>query len=740
MTGTNDKRVLVASNRPALAASVAAALNAIGYRAEQAPGTGIEAVRRTAELRPALAVLDVELGAEQNGIQAASVIQDRFNVPVLYLSDGAAQPPDYTAPFAVIGHPFDRRELEHAIAFATFKRDMERRLADERARRQVAEQTARLQDITAAFSRAATWQEIGEVALALGSDALGAMASALTVLLDNGRELEFVAATGLDAPAIARQPRIPLSQDTGVTESLRLKQPLFFESADENEKRYPGIAPGAVFAAGSRISLPLLIGDRAVGALDFSFSEWRTFSVPERAFVQALGTQCAWALERARLYDQLQLAYARATFLAEAGRVLGALKESSGDSVGALDRVARLAVPAVADWCVMWLIDPHTDERKQVAVQHRDPARVRRVMELQQKFPPTRNSPTNPLRTGKPYLYEEVTIDMIPPEQNDADSVRLLDELGLRSAIAVPIAMRGKIWGSISFVTAESRRRYTPHDLAMAEKLARLVAIALDDERMYREAMEAARAREELLQVVSHDLRNPLSAVLLKAAQITRLLRNAEGADNARILRSAEGIAEASKQMRHLIDDLTDLSRIDTGNRLHVDVRPGEAVELARTAIEAHRPLAAARNVNLMADLPDERIPLACDGERVQQVFANLIGNAVKFSQDGGTIVVRAAKSDSEAVFSIADNGPGISPEHRRLLFNRYWQAKLMKEGLGLGLYVAKGIVEAHGGRMWLQTETGVGNTFHFSLPLSYQGAAEPPGGQVGEQDGPTEL
>lgn len=722
MAETNDRRALVASNRPALAADVAGALNAIGYLPEQAKGTGIEAVRRTAELRPALAVLDVELGSERNGIQAASVIQDRFNVPVLYLSDGDAELPTYASSFAVIEHPFEQRELKHAIAFATFKRDMERRLADERARRQVAEQTAKLQDVTAAFSRAATWQEIGEVALALGSDALGAMASALTIVLDNGKELEVVAATGLDATAIAREPRIPLNQDTSVTESLRLRQPLFFESPDDYEKKYPGIAPGAVFTAGSRISLPLLVGDRAVGALDFSFSESRTFSVPERAFVQALGNQCAWALERARLYDQLQLAYARATFLADAGRVLGALHESAGDSAGALDRVARLAVPTVADWCTVWLIDPDTEERKQVAVQHWNPARVRQVLELQQKYPPNPNSPTNPLRTGKSHLYEEITVDMIPPEQRDADRVRLLEELGLRSAVAVPIAVRGKIWGSISFVTAESRRRYTQHDLEMAEKLARLVAIALDDERMYREATEAARAREELLQVMSHDLRNPLSSVLLKAAQITRLLQSAEGTENLRVLRAAEGIADASKQMRGLIEDLTDLSRIDTGNRLQVEVRPEEAVELTRSAIETHRPLAVARNVTLAADLPNERIAIACDRDRVHQVFANLIGNAMKFSRDDGSILVRVTKTNSEAVFAIADNGPGISPEYSRMLFNRYWQAKLMKEGLGLGLYVAKGIVEAHGGRMWLETETGCGSTFHFSLPLHNQG------------------
>ena len=154
------------SNRPALAAGVAGALAAIGYSAEQASGSGIEAVRRIAELRPALAILDVELDSESNGPEAADLIQDRFNVPVLYFGDSAVEPAAHS--FAVLTQPFDERDLRHAISFATFKHDAERRLADERARRQVAEQTARLQDVTAAFSRSATLSEIGEVILALG--------------------------------------------------------------------------------------------------------------------------------------------------------------------------------------------------------------------------------------------------------------------------------------------------------------------------------------------------------------------------------------------------------------------------------------------------------------------------------------------------------------------------------------------------------------------------------------------
>ena len=559
------------------------------------------------------------------------------------------------------------------------------------------------------------------------------MVSRLSVLLDNGKELEVVAASGLDVAAIAREPRIQLSEATSVTESLRLRQALFFESADEYERKYPGIDPGAAFAAGARVSLPLIVGDRAVGALEFRFSKSRTFSPPERAFVQALGNQCAWALERARLYDELQLAYARATFLADAGRVLGALDESPSDSASALDRVARLAVPTVADWCTVWLLDPDTREPNQVAVQHWNPARVRQVLELQHKYPPNPNNPNNPLRTGKSYLYEEITVDMIPLEQRDADRVRLLEELGVRSAVAVPIVVRGRTSGSISFVTAESRRRYSRLDLEMGEKLARLVVIALDDERMYREAMEAARAREELLQVVSHDLRNPLSAILLKAAQISRLLQEGQDSKNPRIARSAQGIAEASKQMRRLIDDLADLSRIDTGNSLHIESRGEEAVALTKAAIESHRSLAAARNLTLVGDFPAEPIPLVCDRERVLQVFANLIGNAVKFSRDGSAIVVRVARNTAEAIFSVTDSGPGIPPEHRRMLFNRYWQAKLMKEGLGLGLYVAKGIVDGHGGRMSFDSVHDVGTTFTFTLPL--QGAGQrssPPEGAGG--------
>ena len=260
----------------------------------------------------------------------------------------------------------------------------------------------------------------------------------------------------------------------------------------------------------------------------------------------------------------------------------------------------------------------------------------------------------------------------------------------------------------------ESRRQ---HD-ALTQAVANETRAREETEAALMTAVRAVRAREELLAVVSHDLRGPLSAVLMSA----ELLADSapEGEPGARARKAVNTIAMAVGRMTRLIDDLLDLARLEQGQLLPVNLETQDAVALVHSAVEMFRPVAGARRLQLITELP-EPVHLPCDGERVQQALSNLIGNAVKFTRDGGTIRVGAQRIGAELLVTVTDSGIGIPPENIPHVFDAYWQSdpSKKKRGAGLGLSIVKAIVETHGGRVSVDSTPGKGSTFSLSLPLA---------------------
>ena len=270
--------------------------------------------------------------------------------------------------------------------------------------------------------------------------------------------------------------------------------------------------------------------------------------------------------------------------------------------------------------------------------------------------------------------------------------------------------------------------------------LARLCAQALERARLYEvteraraEAEQAVRAREDILAIVSHDLRNPLAAVMMKARMIARMSASDE-ATGPRIEGQVDGIIRAARQMDRMIQDLLDLARIESGQLLGIERERLDAADLVLQAVQLLEPLASKRHLTLETDLALDEIPLFCDGGRILQVFSNLIGNAIKFTREGGHIIVRGRRTNRDVVFSVIDTGEGIAEDQLASIFAPYWQAKADRKGIGLGLSVAKIIVEAHGGRIWAESRAGHGSTFSFALP-----AAEGEG-KSGEEPSKPEL
>ena len=315
------------------------------------------------------------------------------------------------------------------------------------------------------------------------------------------------------------------------------------------------------------------------------------------------------------------------------------------------------------------------------------------------------------LSSGDPVLEEELAESLFEELARDDEHLRLLRPIGPKSLMIVALRTGGGVVGALTFATSESGRRYGADDLVFAQEIARRASMAMDNARLHEQARRAVQAREDLLAVVSHDLRNPLSVILVSA---TLALRAWPPGDVNR--RAIEAIRRSALRMDRLIGDLLDASTIEAG-RLSLETAVQSVDQVVRDAIEALEAPATQKRVRLES-VGGGDLGVFCDRGRMLQVFSNLIGNAIKFTPEGGSIAVRVEPRDQDVWFFVTDTGPGIPEDQLPRLFDRFWQAKrTARLGTGLGLTIAKGIIEAQGGRIGVESQVGVGSTFFFTLP-----------------------
>ncbi len=284
------------------------------------------------------------------------------------------------------------------------------------------------------------------------------------------------------------------------------------------------------------------------------------------------------------------------------------------------------------------------------------------------------------------------------------------------TVVRIPLVAQGNPVGLLALAMVRSDRRYGEHLLMLAEELGRRLAMSIANARLHEEAELANRQRQDVLAMVSHDLRSPLNAILFVAQSMLRTPMASDRRKGDR--KKAEIVRRCADRMNRLIQDLLDLTSIEAGH-LSVELRRTALAPTLQAAMDAAAPAAEAKRQRLEVRLPDEPLVVVCDGLRIIQVVSNLVGNAIKFTPPGGAITVSAERGAESVLVRVSDTGPGISEAHLPHVFERYWQAKeTASKGTGLGLYIAKGIIDAHGGDIGVTSELGRGATFHFTLPI----------------------
>jgi signal transduction histidine kinase len=295
---------------------------------------------------------------------------------------------------------------------------------------------------------------------------------------------------------------------------------------------------------------------------------------------------------------------------------------------------------------------------------------------------------------------------------------RLRADAHASAFLALPLLHGDELVGGLVLGFRESSA-FGATDQAFARLLAQSAgnalarACTLERERDGRlEAETMARARQEVLGVVAHDLRNPLGVVSSTVQMLAE--HDLAPAERSKLLGAGK---RAVVQMNRLIGDLLDVMRIDAG-RLLLEIEDVPIATILSHAEETVQHLADDRNIALTVEQTDVDVVASIDKSRLAQVLGNLLGNAIKFTPPGGNVALRAWREGNDAVFEVADDGPGIPLTDQPHLFDRYWQARSTdRRGVGLGLAISKGIVEAHGGRLWVESEPGIGSRFCFTIP-----------------------
>jgi PAS domain S-box-containing protein len=500
-------------------------------------------------------------------------------------------------------------------------------------------------------------------------------------------------------------------------------------------------------------AMPITGRTEITGIVEFHSRHRRTRDPEMARMLQSVGSQIGQFIERKQMEEErthiltreqsaraeAEAAERRLAFLAEASAQLS----TSLEYEVTLSNIVRLAVPQLADYSAIDMLEEDNQVRplELADINPEKEAQGRRLHEEHPVDPESNHPVAQVLRSGRPILYTDVDENVLRLfDEDDEEYQRELREMGIDSAMYVPLIARGRTIGVVSFVASESGHRYSPSDLALAQELTRRAAMAIDNARLYREAQEAVRIREEFLSIASHELKTPLTTVKGYSQILGRMLRR-DKLDKDRLTRLTDQLQEQLSRFETLIADLLDVSRIQQRG-LELRPEPTDLVELARMVVSRFEyPAEPDQQHAFVVDGPDELHGI-WDPDRLDQVLTNLISNAVKYSPDGGEVRVEISMQSGDYVeLAVCDEGIGIPEDEQPQLFRPFARSETVQRainGVGLGLYISQQIVNRHGGLIWLESEPGKGSRFVLQVPRDFNSVAEVPVADPAEDESKT--
>jgi signal transduction histidine kinase len=660
----------------------------------------------------------------------------------LFLAGLRALPPLDRPADAVLGAAYSVAWMLVCVIVArAYQRSSEDRKRCREAN-QVAEQAERLAQLTAALAQARTHGAAIEAALQEPLHALHADAGLMLLLRPDGRTAEVARAVGYRPDEREARSNVSLDVKAPATDAIGRGAPVLIESPVKWDAEYLSAARGE-FA--SIAAIPLLVGSRVVAVVQLEFRERRAFSTADRDYLLALAARGAQALDRTWQHESALSGRAEADAhrqraeraLVERQKVEVALRASEARYRALVARTTRLHGLAAA------LSEAATLEHvARAVVQHgrnvlgAASGDVAMLVDDGSAFETVfadgpRAAEPNAREAAVPGLCATTAVKTRAPvfvssfdewQEHYARSATIAADGGYVSSATLPLLVENVAVGVLAFhFTAPVNFDDDYRDLLAS--VARHCAQAVERARLYEtadraraDAETANRHKDELVSIVSHELRTPLNAILGWTSMLQQGVLDDHGTG-----RAVQSIADNAARQLRLVEDLLDFSRLQSG-RMSLDLKEVDLRTLLRGVVESMIPVAASSNVHLDVS-PVPEVQLTADARRLEQVFLNLLGNAVKFTPEGGRVAVAVDADDGQIHVRISDTGPGIAPDFLPHLFEAFRQADGASRhygGAGLGLSIAKELVEAHKGRIVAESPgVGRGATFHVTLPIA---------------------
>jgi PAS domain S-box-containing protein len=630
------------------------------------------------------------------------VIVGLANHTILIAKDGREIPIDDS------GAPVKNKAGAITGAVLVFHDISERRNAEHRA--------TTLQNVTTALSGAINISDVARIFVDIALKAVGASGGGVVRLID-ADTLEAVEIANYSPSLVQNWQKFSVHLDLPLAESVRTANPIWIDSREQWSAQY--MAPISADYQ-SWATVPLIVKGQTIGGIALSFATPRQFSEQDKSFIMALAAEYAQALDRTLIYEaeqrargETEKAKQRVEFLNQASQLLS----SALDFDTTFKNLRSIILPQIADIYAIDMVQPDKSVCR-VAMSAFEPDVEALVHELEALSDPNLILNSGSFQAGKSILIAQVPPSLLESVARDADHLALLKKVDVSSEILAPLRVRETNIGILAVVRRSSQPAYTNDDVAMVEELAHRAAQAIENARLFVEAQQAIKLRDEFLSVAAHELKTPVTSMQGFSQVLQRRISKGGTIAETELTRSLGLIEQQSIKLTRLIGHLLDVSRIESG-RLVLEKDAVDISRLIRTTVETMQ--RNSYNHVISVDAPDTLI-MKADSLRLEQVLINLLDNAVKFSPDGGPIRVSVTKPEAQQVtITVSDSGIGIPAEHRQSLFDRFYQAHEdgYKGGMGLGLYISNQIVGLHGGSLHAEFPTEGGTQFIITLPVS---------------------